>query len=745
MRRITKVRRSVRAVSPVIATLLMIAITVIAAIVVYAWVTGYIGGKTTKTGNQIELQSYTSGGNLILYVQNTGQGIVHLKQDSSVYVNDDLKNILNVDNVAVPAGGLIPITVGQTVKVEVNYQNFHSGDRIKVVTIEGTTITHTGYNNGNGNGGGSGGQTCQVTFTNGLGGATIIPSAGIHTYAKGSSVQISTTPSSGYLFSGWTYTGSITFDSASSASTNAHINSDGTITAIFVQIQTGQTYQVNFVLGTGGSSMTPAAGSQNTYPAGSSVPINALANTGYLFSSWTSTGTITFDSATSASTNAHIGSVGIITANFAQIQTGQTYQVTFNLGAGGDSMTPTPGTQSYAAGSSVAVTTIPLIGYQFSGWTSAGTITFDAVTSTSTNAHINSDGTITANFVQTQSGQTYQVTFVLGSGGSSIIPTAGSHSYAAGSSIEVNATPSSTYQFSGWTSTGTITFDSVSSYSTNAHIGSDGTITANFAKIQTGQNYQVNFVMGTGGASITPTAGSHTYAAGSSVVITATAASGYQFSGWSSTGTITFDSTTTSSTNAHIDSNGQITASFTQTTTPPSGTVFSTNFDGTPWDQGWSAGNNPPFYAAAGEGYGSTVAAKSDPYNTYIQGRGDVPNWGNFTSNEVNTNIAGGTTITITFQYKVSQTDLASDLRVAYSTVHNPDLGGHSSDFHYIDNIGRPASDNVWYTASYTILKSNTPSAFTSSFSFRFDSNLHTGAGGVVEQVWIDNILIVVS
>ena len=44
MRRITKIKRSVRAISPVIATLLMIAIAVAASFVVYAWVIGYIGG-----------------------------------------------------------------------------------------------------------------------------------------------------------------------------------------------------------------------------------------------------------------------------------------------------------------------------------------------------------------------------------------------------------------------------------------------------------------------------------------------------------------------------------------------------------------------------------------------------------------------------------------------------------------------------------------------------------------------------
>ena len=54
MRKITKFKRSIRAISPVVATLLMIAIAVIAALVVYAWVTGYMGNTTYKAGNAIK-------------------------------------------------------------------------------------------------------------------------------------------------------------------------------------------------------------------------------------------------------------------------------------------------------------------------------------------------------------------------------------------------------------------------------------------------------------------------------------------------------------------------------------------------------------------------------------------------------------------------------------------------------------------------------------------------------------------
>ena len=95
MRNITKVKRSIRAISPVIATLLMIAIAVVASLVVYAWVTGYIGGTTTKASNSMLIQSasHTTDNFLVIYVQNVGQGTLNLNQGASVYVNSVLQSI----------------------------------------------------------------------------------------------------------------------------------------------------------------------------------------------------------------------------------------------------------------------------------------------------------------------------------------------------------------------------------------------------------------------------------------------------------------------------------------------------------------------------------------------------------------------------------------------------------------------------------------------------------------------------
>ncbi len=75
----------------------------------------------------------------------------------------------------------------------------------------------------------------QVTFTvTPSGGATTNPS-GSNLWENAGPLSISASPNSGYTFSQWTASGSITLNSASSASTTANVNGPGTITASLTQ------------------------------------------------------------------------------------------------------------------------------------------------------------------------------------------------------------------------------------------------------------------------------------------------------------------------------------------------------------------------------------------------------------------------------------------------------------------------------------------------------------------------------
>jgi flagellin-like protein len=82
MKNFRKLRRNVKAVSPVISVLLMIAVAVAASLVAYAWVMGYMNFTTNKVGKAVTIQSVSALGDI--YVQNVGDQIVKV---SAIYVD----------------------------------------------------------------------------------------------------------------------------------------------------------------------------------------------------------------------------------------------------------------------------------------------------------------------------------------------------------------------------------------------------------------------------------------------------------------------------------------------------------------------------------------------------------------------------------------------------------------------------------------------------------------------------------
>ena len=99
MKKITKLRRSVKAISPVISVLLMIAIAVAASLVAYAWVMGYMDFTTTKVGKAIQIQSVTLD---TVYVQNVGDSPVTITDlyVNGVIVSPDIGTVLDPSQTA---------------------------------------------------------------------------------------------------------------------------------------------------------------------------------------------------------------------------------------------------------------------------------------------------------------------------------------------------------------------------------------------------------------------------------------------------------------------------------------------------------------------------------------------------------------------------------------------------------------------------------------------------------------------
>jgi uncharacterized repeat protein (TIGR02543 family) len=134
-----------------------------------------------------------------------------------------------------------------------------------------------------------------------------------------------------------------------------------------------------------------------------------------------------------------------------------------------------------------------------------------------------------------------------GSGSVALNPPGGV--YNAGANVTVTATAASGYQFSGWsgdltgsTNPATITMDA------------NKNVTANFTALPPQYTLTVNTV---GSGNVTPDPPDGVYNAGANVTLTASPASGYQFSGWSGEINGTMNPATVT-----MDANKNITATF---------------------------------------------------------------------------------------------------------------------------------------------------------------------------------------
>ena len=132
MRRITKFRRSVRAISPIISVLLMIAIAVSAALVAFAWVSGYMDFTTTKVGKSIQIQSISTNA---AYVQNVGDSPVTI---ADVYVDGTL--VAETINYTIDDAELDP---SETASIIFTADLPTPQATIKVVTTDGISAQYT--------------------------------------------------------------------------------------------------------------------------------------------------------------------------------------------------------------------------------------------------------------------------------------------------------------------------------------------------------------------------------------------------------------------------------------------------------------------------------------------------------------------------------------------------------------------------------------------------------------------------
>jgi len=251
---------------------------------------------------------------------------------------------------------------------------------------------------------------------------------GAGTFAKGSSVAVTATPNTGYVFTNWTEAGVAISTSASYPLT---LTGNRTLVANFTAIPSGS-FAVNL-------SSSPAAGGSTggsgSYTTGSTVTTTATPAAGYTFTNWTENGVIV---STSSSYQFVIAANRTLVANFKIIPASQFALVLSANPPQGGSVT---GSGAFASGTSVTASAVANPNYVFTNWTENGTI---VSTSPNYTFALTANRTLVANFAVI----TYTLNVVAVNG--SVLISPNQALYNSGSSVQLTATPNAGFTFTGW-------------------------------------------------------------------------------------------------------------------------------------------------------------------------------------------------------------------------------------------------------------------------------------------------------
>jgi len=251
------------------------------------------------------------------------------------------------------------------------------------------------------------------------------------------------------------------------------------------------------------------------------------------------------------------------------------YTVTVTKSHDGAGTTTPASTQSVESGKSLNLSTTVNSGYTFSNWTvTSGTANItNANSATGASVTVNGNITVRANF--TQNASTYTLTVDRNpTAGGTTNPASSQSNINAGTQVNISATAAAGYTFNNWTITsGSGNINNANSASTQITVNGNVTVRANFTQNQTNYTLTVNRNPAAGG-SVTVNNQSNpasvTVTGGTSVNISAAAASGYTFTNWTVTsGTAQINNANSASTSVSISSNATISANFTQNPTAP--------------------------------------------------------------------------------------------------------------------------------------------------------------------------------
>jgi uncharacterized repeat protein (TIGR02543 family) len=291
--------------------------------------------------------------------------------------------------------------------------------------------------------------TLNVTAVNG----TVLKNPNQTNYTAGTNVQLTPTPNTGYVFSGWSGDATGTEDPLL-----VQMNSNKNITANFTLIPVN-TYTLNVIALNGTVLKNP---NTPTYSSGATVQLTATPNTGYTFTGWSGDATGTNNPLT-----VNMNSNKNITANFTLIPV-NTY--TLNVTAVNGTVVKNPNTATYNSGSTVQLTATPSVGYTFTSWSGDATGSTNPLTVT-----MNANKNITANFTAIPP-TTYTLNVIAVNG--TVLKNPNTPTYNSGATVQLTATPSVGYTFTSWSGDATGSINPLT-----VTMNSNKNVTANFAAV----------------------------------------------------------------------------------------------------------------------------------------------------------------------------------------------------------------------------------------------------------------------
>ncbi len=220
---------------------------------------------------------------------------------------------------------------------------------------------------------------------------TVLPVSG--TYSRGTVVNLTAAPDSGYRVRAWHGTSN---DASTSNANSVTMTADHTITVEFEPIPSPPaptTYTLNASVGSGNGTIRPAFG---TYSHGAVVTLSAVPGAGYQVKAWHGTNN---DASTSNTNSVTMSTNRTVTVDF-EIIPAPPVQTSFTLSAsvinGHGTVSVSPSSGPYLQGTMVSLSAAPENGYKVKAWSGTDDDTSTAASNTAT---MNADRFVSVEFM----------------------------------------------------------------------------------------------------------------------------------------------------------------------------------------------------------------------------------------------------------------------------------------------------------------------------------------------------------